>query len=273
MRNAETPGGGRLVLASCMAPICDQFISAVAGYLGQELDTEVQVLSEPGWHERERRFDAGLVDLCWICGLPYVRKVAERPGSVRLLAGPVMAGPRYAGRPVYYSDVIVRADQPAETLEQLFGLRWVYNEIGSHSGYSVFLAELARRGLPGHFLGESIEAGSHERALRLIVAGEADFGAIDSTVLELEVDRWPELVGLVRSVTTLGPSPIPPFLTAGHVPLEMHHRMERALLAMHESRSGREALALAKVGRMVQVADSQYDPIREADRLSATIRR
>jgi phosphonate transport system substrate-binding protein len=36
-------------------------------------------------------------------------------------AAPVPAGDRYAGRPIYYSDVIVRHDSPISCLEELRG--------------------------------------------------------------------------------------------------------------------------------------------------------
>jgi phosphonate transport system substrate-binding protein len=36
-------------------------------------------------------------------------------------AAPVLAGDRYAGRPIYYSDVIVRHDSPISCLEELNG--------------------------------------------------------------------------------------------------------------------------------------------------------
>lgn len=255
-----------------MAPISDRFFRAVAEYLAAELDLRVEVLDEPDWRAREQRFDAGIVDLCWICGLPYVRKADHSPAKPRLVAAPVMAGPRYARRPAYYSDVIVRAEDPAESLEDLVGSRWVYNETGSHSGYSVLLAELARMGVQSSVLAGSIEAGSHERALRMIVAGQADYAAIDSTVLELELERWAELPGLVRAVATLGPSPIPPLLAGPNLSGEILGRVQTALVAMHETDSGRQALQLGRISHFVEVMDQHYDPIREADRLSATIR-
>lgn len=260
-----------MVLASCMAPISDRFFRAVAEYLSEELDIRVEVLDAPDWRERERQFDAGRVDLCWICGLPYVRKADHSPGKVRLVAAPVMAGPRYAGRPNYYSDVIVRADDPAESLEQLVGSRWAYNETGSHSGYSVVLAEMARKAVQSPVLAGSIEAGSHERALRMVVAGQADYAAIDSTVLELELERWPELSGLVRAVTTLGPSPIPPLLAGPNLSERTLARVKTALVEMHATDAGRQAFILGRASRFVEVKDHHYDPIREADRLSATI--
>jgi phosphonate transport system substrate-binding protein len=43
---------------------------------------------------------------------------------VEPLAAPVLAGDRYRGRPVYYSDVIVRQNSPITCLEELRGCSW-----------------------------------------------------------------------------------------------------------------------------------------------------
>ncbi|HEX3202938.1 MAG TPA: hypothetical protein VHW42_13520 [Actinomycetes bacterium] len=45
-----------------------------------------------------------------ICGLPYVWLADRHPPPVEPLAAPVLAGERYGGRPVSYSDVIVHHD-------------------------------------------------------------------------------------------------------------------------------------------------------------------
>ena len=76
-----------------------------------------------------------------------MRAQRERPGELELLAAPVLDGPRYEQQPVYFSDVIVRADSPYHTLEDLAGETWAYNEESSHSGYNLVYASLLERGL------------------------------------------------------------------------------------------------------------------------------
>jgi ABC-type phosphate/phosphonate transport system substrate-binding protein len=53
---------------------------------------------------------------------------------VELLAAPVMAGTRYAGRPVYFSDIVVHRDSAARSFADLRGARWAYNEHRESAG-------------------------------------------------------------------------------------------------------------------------------------------
>jgi hypothetical protein len=58
---------------------------------------------------------------------------AERP---HLLAAPVPSPARYQGRPIYFTDLVVRADSDYRTLEDTFGGRIAYSIEHSHSGYN-----------------------------------------------------------------------------------------------------------------------------------------
>ncbi|MEJ2750807.1 MAG: PhnD/SsuA/transferrin family substrate-binding protein [Anaerolineae bacterium] len=126
----------KLIFSSCQAPNADFLIRDLADYVGRRLHIPTQFVNDIPWPERERRLDAGEIDICWICGLPYVLK-ADRPEAViELLAAPVMAGARYQDRPVYFSDVVVHRDSPFRRFADLRGASWAYNEPGSQSGYN-----------------------------------------------------------------------------------------------------------------------------------------
>ena len=74
-------------------------------------------------------------DVAFVCGLAYIELCG--PGRLPLapVAAPVLAGPRGGGRPVYFSDVVVRRDSPFRAFADLRGASWCYNEPLSHSGY------------------------------------------------------------------------------------------------------------------------------------------
>ena len=117
----------------------DGWCRELAAYLEGRLGRPVRAALDPPWQERERMLVAGQAHLGWICGLPYVRLA----GVLEPLAAPVMAAPRYQNRPVYFSDVVVRREDPFRRLEDLRGAAWAYNEPNSHSGYGVVRCELA----------------------------------------------------------------------------------------------------------------------------------
>jgi phosphonate transport system substrate-binding protein len=110
-----------LKLASCMAENCEPFCQNIAAYIQSRLGIKTPYVNDIPWQERERLFDVGEIQILWLCGLPYVHKADLRESDMELLAVPVPADPRYLGRAVYFSDVIVRTQSPFQTFAELRG--------------------------------------------------------------------------------------------------------------------------------------------------------
>lgn len=252
-----------LTFTSCMAPRADAFGVALARYISDRLQIPTTFVGDIPWQERERRFDAGAIDCCWICGLPYVWKTARGEPSLELLAAPVMQGERYRGRPVYFSDVVVQRTSHFHSFADLRGATWAYNEPGSHSGFNVVRAHLAHLGERSGYFGRVVAAGAHQTSLRLLLAGEIDATAIDSTVLEAELQHQPAIEERIRVVATLGPSPIPPWLILRQVPEALRRAVRFALLEMHRDRAGQKLLATERIARFIPIGDRWYDSIRQ----------
>ena len=117
---------------------------------------------------------ADVNDVCLVCSLPYVMFERQGMDLAVPVAAPVLAGARYRGQPIYYSDVIVRSDSPFRSFADLRGRSWAYNERLSQSGYGITRYTMVERGLTGGFFGEIVEAGFHETAIRLVAEGEID---------------------------------------------------------------------------------------------------
>lgn len=184
------------------------------------------------------------------------------PPPVELLAAPILDGDRYQDRPVYFSDVIVARDSPARSFADLRGSSWAYNDPDSHSGYSVVLYQLATMGETTRFFSRIVEAGSHQRSIRLVANGKVAASAIDSQVLGVELREHPELKARLRVIQSLGPSPIQPVVVASRLPSSLKDDLATALTSMHRDSEARQALAYGSVKRLVPVTDSDYDPIR-----------
>lgn len=255
-----------------MAPDMDFFTRDLAAYLAARLGEPVEALLDIPWQERERRLDSGQLALCWICGLPYARRASLRPAGVTLVAAPVFLGMRYQDKPVYFSDVVVRHGSPYQGLAGLRGAAWAFNEPGSHSGYNLVRSVLAARGERDGFFSRAVESGSHQESLQMILRGEVDASAIDCTVLELEMRRDPALGQRLRVIETLGPSPIPPWVAPASSPAGLRAKLRELMLGMAGDPQGREILAKAYLARFAPVADQDYDPIREMDRLAQGVR-
>jgi phosphonate transport system substrate-binding protein len=205
--------------------------------------------------------------VCFVCSVPYLL-LRERV-SMSPVAAPVLAGRRYEGRPVYFSEVVVRADAPWRTFDALAGTRWAYNEPFSHSGFLVTLHHLATRGDGPEFIGAWIEAGYHDDALHMILDGRADWAAVDSQVLDLWRGWRPALRRELRTLAVLGPSTIQP-VVASTIRLSGRERRQvtEALLELDGDSLGRRVLAACGIRRFVAIDDAAYDDIR---RMLATV--
>jgi phosphonate transport system substrate-binding protein len=250
-----------------MAPNADPMCRAIAAVLERELAMPVHWIDEVPWYEREQMLDHGEIDLCWICGLPYVDKV-DRSAAIAPCVAPVMRHPRYGGAAVYFSDVVVRVDSPIRAFPDLRHKAWAYNEPRSHSGFNLVRYHLALHGLPFKFFGEILEAGSHQAALEMILAGTATGAAIDSSVLEAEMRARPNLADEIRVVLTLGPSPSPPWVVSTRMPARLRARLTDLLASLHCSSEGRSILDIWGVDRLQPVNDAFYDPIRHMARIA-----
>src|SRR5262245_15536751 len=172
--------GRPLRFATYLAPNLLPVYGFIVRYIGDRLGclTELVVGSS---------YDRLGVDgeVAFVCGLPYVELVRRAGPVVEPLAAPLLKGRRYGGRPVYFSDVVVRRDSPYRTFADLRGRSWAYNEPCSHSGYGVTRYRLVLMGETRGFFGKVVEAGFHESSLRMVCSGEVDGSAIDSHVLAL----------------------------------------------------------------------------------------
>jgi phosphonate transport system substrate-binding protein len=174
--------------------------------------------------------------------------------QVRLeaIVAPVMQAKRYQDLPIYFADVIIRADSglrdfDLRDFDQWTGRVFCYNDAGSNSGYNLIQQYLAKQGYGPKFMARSIASGSHQTSIAWVVEGKADWAAIDSTVLEQEFRDQPWLKPQLRVVKSLGPCPIPPIAVAAGVSQELKQQIQAALLqpdailltAMHRAGIGR----------------------------------
>jgi phosphonate transport system substrate-binding protein len=261
----------RIKITSIQAPNADAVCRRIGAYLGEKLGIPCEFIDHISWQERERMLDRGEVEIGWICGLPYVWKVEREAPGIELLAAQVMQAKRYQDQPVYYSDVIVRRDSNFSAFMDLRGASWAFNEPHSHSGYNITRYHLAVSGETGKFFSRVLEAGSHQEALKLVLNGEIDASAIDSTVLETEILLQPEICERFRVIATLGPSPIPPWVISTQLPFTVRQAIRGVFLDMHSDPLGSSILKAGQIKRFVQVDDRDYDPIRSMAQIAESV--
>lgn len=239
-----------------------EFYRRVVACVGEAagLATEMVADTSPGL---DAMFAQGMIDGAFGCGLPYVWKAAEPTPSVRLLAAPVLPAARYADRPIYFADVIVRRDSRFHSLQDLRGVAFAYNQSASFSGYVLPCYHWLTQGEILHqFFGKMVETGSHANSMDWVEGGRADCAAIDSVVLEMEMLQRPARADIFRVVTTAGPASMPPVIASARLDPETHARLREALTQMHTTERGQAVLTQGGVSRFAVVKDTDYDDIR-----------
>ncbi|MDQ5817545.1 MAG: PhnD/SsuA/transferrin family substrate-binding protein [Actinomycetota bacterium] len=247
-----------LRFATFLAPNMFGVYRFVADYVGEELGHRVELIVGSSFDQ----FSAGQADVGFICGLPYVQLARQPSPPVELLAAPVLQGARYRGRPIYFSDVIVRADSGYRSFSDLRGCSWAYNDLDSHSGYNVTRHRLVQMGEISGYFGRVVEGGSHQRSIRMVCNGEVDAAAIDSQVLAVELRDHPALKSQLRVIDTLGPAGIQPVVAASRLPDALKVDIREVLLDMGDDPVTRAGLAPGLIERFVTVTDEDYHDVR-----------
>jgi phosphonate transport system substrate-binding protein len=259
MVDAPSDPRNRLSVATLLAPAVLPVYAMAARRIGERLQRPAQLVVPTDY----ARCGADLDDVCFVCSVPYV--LLARTGSIGMdvIAAPVLHGERYGGRSVYFSDVIVRSDGPVRRFAELAGSRWAYNEPFSHSGFLVVLHHLAAIGATASFVGQPIEAGYHDDAIRLVLDGGADWAAIDSQVLDIWRRQEPSIDRRLRVVATLGPSTIQPVVAStARLTERERHAATAVLVGLAQDPLARPLLDAAGIDRFAPAADADYADIR-----------
>lgn len=241
-----------------LAPNMMCVYEAIADAVGARLGMSVELVVETDYQScRDDRND-----LCFVCSLPYVQFEREGVAPAEPIAAPVLIGPRYQDRPIYFSDVVVRYDSGLSSFADLRGASWAYNEPLSQSGYGITRYHLLSMGETEGFFGEVVEAGFHQVAIRMVVDGMVDAAAIDSQVLAIEMRDHPEIAGSLRVIASLGPSTIQPVAVSRRFDETFRSTVADIITNLHLDPVGRKMFDYGLIDHFTKVGPDDYDDIR-----------
>lgn len=232
-------------------------------YLGEKLEREIEYISGFSYDTINTMLDSGMVDVGFICGLPYIMKRDKPQPNIELLLAPVMKGNKYKDMPIYYSYIIAHKDSKFNSFSEFKGSRFVYNDEISNSGYNMPRAHLINMGETSGFFGKVIRSGSHEESIRMVAIGEADLSAVDSLVYDYDRAKNPKYIRQTKIVEILGPVGIPPIVISLKTPLSIRQKIRDILIGMKADPVGRAILDKALLDRFTIVDDSNYNGIRK----------
>jgi ABC-type phosphate/phosphonate transport system substrate-binding protein len=151
----------------------------------------------------------------FMCGLPWSLATPQPT----LVAAPRPSPQAFGDRACYWTDLVVRANSPFQSLEQTFSHRLALTTPESQSGYAAALYALMAYGGDKPLYREIIEPRfTPMGALSAVIENKAEVAPIDSYALALLTKYAPELTAQVRIIKSTEPTAIPAFVASGQAP-------------------------------------------------------
>jgi len=192
----------------------------------------------------------------FMCGLPYSLATPQP----ELVVAPVPSPPEYRGRACYWSDIVVRADSPFQTIEQTFGHRLALTTPESQSGYAALLHALMPYAASTPLYREIIEPRfTPLGALTAVIEGKAEVAPLDSYAFALLSGHAPELTTQVRTILRTEPTAVPLLVSSGPVPAAV----AEAFLAAREKPAVATLMDQLLLDRFARPERGAYDELKE----------
>lgn len=227
-------------------------------YLENQLAMPVAVMDRGTYKEFNDLLSEGGLDVAFVCGGPYVE--GKEAFELELLVVPETL----SGETVYYSNLIVPHDSPAQSLDDLKDKRFAFTDPQSNSGKLVPTYLLATKGYtPEAFFSELIYTYAHDKSIHAVAEKLVDAASVDSLIYDYMLDKNPEISSKTRVLSRSEPFGIPPVVVRPDIPETLRRRLRTVLLQMDEDPVGRDILKGMQIRRFVESDDSSYDSIRK----------
>ncbi len=189
----------------------------VADLVNAGLDFEV--LGGP-WEDRLDALRSGTAEAGWLCGFLHMNLARSENWRLQAVAAPRSHREGFEGMPVYFGDVVVRANSRRKSFDDLAGTVFAYNEESSLSGFHMMLDHLDDTDRDLSFFSSTVVSGSHLASIEMVAEGSADCAIIDSTILDASMPAH------LRTILSVGPYPAPPIVAARAHVAQMRHVLD-----------------------------------------------
>ena len=252
-------GNARMYTVSAhTAELWRALLSTVSTQAGLKVDV-IEHAPPAAIEDLWRRTDMAAV---FMCGLPYS---CARPKPA-LIAAPVPSAQDFAGRPEYWSELVVRSDSPYQDIEATFGARLALTAPNSQSGYAAALQYLmthvtARDAQLGvlPLYREVIAPTIHPLgAITAVISGAADLAPVDAYAYRLLQRYRSDLTSKLRTVARTARTPIPPLVAS----IEAGDALRSAFAQAHGNPRLKPLMAGLELAKFVTPNPVDYDALR-----------
>lgn len=219
---------------------------------------------------------ADQIDLAWLSGKSYCQTYEDSKGGVE----PVVAAQEPDGSMGYVSVLVVKADSPYKSFEDLKGKTVARTDPLSGSGYIVPTLEFMKMNKPVDQYFKSPLSGGHPQGVMGVLKGTYD-GAFTWTSKDDNIGNLRKMMdkGLlkrdqIRVIWTSKPLPSPPIVIRKSLPLAMRIDLAKMFVRLkgHDMKLA-EAIAQGKTNGLVSVYHENYALFCEAAKAASAAKK
>ena len=226
----------------------------LADHLAAGVDQPFRIVQRKTHGEVVELLRQGGVQVAMLCGGAFL---SAKSAGVPL---DVIAVPVDDGGPYYESIIVVRDEAPFRELADLEGKAFGFTDPLSLSGNFYPRSVLIQGGKdPEKYFSRTVFTYSHDGSVRAVVDGIVDAAAVRSDVYEREVGTNPMLARSLRVIHRSPPLGVSPIVVPRSLDPALRARIERTLLTMDASPSGRQVLAALGILRFATPPPGLYD--------------
>ncbi len=216
-----------------------QKLQEYEAYLSEELGVPVKSISAADYNGIAQAMSAGQIEMAQGGAANYANMYLEMGDKVR----PILTTKEVDGSLGYYSVIVVRADSPYKSIDDLKGKTLAFADVNSTSGYLLPSQLLRQEGKdPTTFFGKTIFAGGHEQAVTAVVKKQVDAAATWSSGIGNESEGYTrgnlrkmvdsKMLNMkdIRVIWKGGPIPNGPLVVRSDLPPDLIE----AIIAAHE---------------------------------------
>lgn len=252
----------KIGVASMITPVnAVKYYQEIIDYIGGEIKRPVQMVNRRTYDEMDVLLEKGEIKIAFICSAPYVKN-RERFG-VELLVAPTVDH-----KPLYRSYIIVPNGSPIKTFPELKGKIFAFTDPKSNTGklYPTYLLK-GMGFVPEKFFKRIIYSYSHNKSVEMVAKKIVDGAAVESIVYDHMFKIGSPYTGQTRIIKRSLPYGIPPVVVTKDIDPALRRQIKDALLSMQKTAKGKAILGAMMIDGFVEVPDSNYDSIRDMERV------
>jgi phosphonate transport system substrate-binding protein len=244
----------------------------------ERLGVELRIFTASSYSGTIQALTSGQIQFANLGPAAYAAAFIDSDGGVE----PLAAAKEIDGDVGYHSHLIVRADSPFRSVEDLKGRSLAWADPNSASGYLIPLVSLRAAGIDAmkHF-GRTVFSGGHEQSALGVVGGQFDsafvFGARDPLsrgVLHMMAQRGVLDTSWIRVVWRSPLIPGSPVTVRKDLPADMKRDIQKLFVDLYaiDPRMA-EIVARGKTQGYVPVTHAMYQPVIDAVQEQRRMRR